>query len=737
MKSETGHSGQPAQDDAGPSAKATSYARYPGPRSFVDNEVDRRLFFGRERETEELLHRVRASHLLVLFGKSGLGKTSLLQAGLYPRLRDHALLPVPVRFNQLGEAPVPVVLRALRETCRVHGVEFDPPQTEGLWEVLKSTDFWEGEVLWTPVLVLDQFEEMFTLQPVEVRTALATALGELASRGLPSRIRQGLQPGERAPFTDTPPAVKVILSLREEYVGALEQLVPNVPTIFERRFRLGPLTREVARQAVIQPAAVDDPAVFATKPFHYKEATLNEIMEFLVNRQSEVEPFQLQIICQHVEQQVAHRQGQGESEVEADETVLGGRTAMEGLLQSFYRRAVRLLPPWSLTRQRGRARRLCERGLLSPTGHRVSMEKGQIRKQYKMRESSLETLTEARLLRKESRPGLEGFYYELSHDSLTGPVMKSRRFREKALKIALGLVVLFAVVGVAWSVQKTQLEGQIAQSSMEAYTQTILTVLKRGGRLEPKMNKVPPGTFRMGNIHAEKAKGKAKDSWELPIRTVTITRPFWIGRYEVTFEEYDQFAAATGRKLPDDRGWGRGQRPVINVSWQDARDYANWLADQTGKRYRLPTEAEWEYAARAGTDTNYWWGNEIGIKRANCDGCGSQWDGKQTAPVGSFPPNKFDLHDTAGNVWEWVEDCWHENYKDAPADGSTWLEGEGGDCGRRVFRGGAWNTTPDILRSSYRYWSTTPDILRSSYRYWSTTDLRFDFIGFGLAQDIP
>jgi formylglycine-generating enzyme required for sulfatase activity len=174
----------------------------------------------------------------------------------------------------------------------------------------------------------------------------------------------------------------------------------------------------------------------------------------------------------------------------------------------------------------------------------------------------------------------------------------------------------------------------------------------------------------------------------------------------VTFAEYDRFAEATGREKPDDEGWGRGRRPVINVSWEDARDYAQWLAEQTDRPYRLPSEAEWEYAARAGTRTAYWWGGELresGTVRANCDGCGSAWDNRRTAPVGSFAANPFGLHDSAGNVWEWVEDCWHDNYEGAPSDGSAWQEAKkSGECALRVLRSGAWNFVPERLRSAFR-----------------------------------
>ena len=201
----------------------------------------------------------------------------------------------------------------------------------------------------------------------------------------------------------------------------------------------------------------------------------------------------------------------------------------------------------------------------------------------------------------------------------------------------------------------------------------------------------------------------------------------------MTFDEYDQFAKATNRELPSDGGWGRGRRPVINVSWQAAVEYTKWLSEQTGKRYRLPTEAEWEYAARGGEETAYWWGKDWVKGMANCskaylytnDDCGSQWD-KKTAPVGSFKPNPFGLYDTAGNVWEWVEDCWHENYSGAPKDGSAWTTGgdrtSGGDCGLRVVRGGSWSNSRWELRSSYRF------------RFTSVT--QSDDTGFRLVQDI-
>jgi len=214
------------------------------------------------------------------------------------------------------------------------------------------------------------------------------------------------------------------------------------------------------------------------------------------------------------------------------------------------------------------------------------------------------------------------------------------------------------------------------------------------GKHAPPMAVLPAGSFLMGDLD------NRGDDNERPVREVTISRPFALSRHEVTFAEYDQFAQATGRRLPSDEGWGRGSRPVINVSWHDAVAYTRWLTQQTGHPYRLPTEAEWEYAARAGSDTSYWWGNELLDGHAVCDECGSEWDGERTAPVGQFPANPWGLFDMHGNVDEWVQDCYEDSYNGAPVDGSArTLAG----CTHQVMRGGSWFDIPRLIRSSSRY----------------------------------
>ena len=231
--------------------------------------------------------------------------------------------------------------------------------------------------------------------------------------------------------------------------------------------------------------------------------------------------------------------------------------------------------------------------------------------------------------------------------------------------------------------------------------------------LLPQMVNIPGGCFQMGSPESEPEKRSDEQQHEVCVEA------FQMGQYEVTFAEYDVFAEATGREKPADEGWGRDRQPVVNVSWEDATAYAAWLSDRTGQNYRLPTEAEWEYAARAGRETAYWWGPDIGQGNANCGGCGSQWDFNQTAPVGSFKPNAFDLYDTAGNVYEWTCSIYDENYEGGEQACAA-VDQEGG----RVLRGGSWGGNPQWLRSADR----------SNYG-WPAN--RHGSVGFRLARAIP
>jgi formylglycine-generating enzyme required for sulfatase activity len=213
----------------------------------------------------------------------------------------------------------------------------------------------------------------------------------------------------------------------------------------------------------------------------------------------------------------------------------------------------------------------------------------------------------------------------------------------------------------------------------------------------PEMVVVPAGEFMMGSPKEE----AGHQTSEEPLHPVVFAKPFAVSKFVVTFDQWDACVAAGGCTWqPPDSGMGRGAKPVINVSWDDALKYVAWFSRMTGKKYRLLTEAEFEYAARAGTQTAYSWGDEIGDGNANCDGCRSNRDNRETSPVGSFKPNAFGLYDMHGNVWEWTEDCVHRDYNGAPQDGSAWIEGV--DCSRRVVRGGSWDNDRQLLRAAAR-----------------------------------
>jgi len=228
----------------------------------------------------------------------------------------------------------------------------------------------------------------------------------------------------------------------------------------------------------------------------------------------------------------------------------------------------------------------------------------------------------------------------------------------------------------------------------------------------PEMVVVPASSFLMGDLS-----GRGLHT-ERPSHRVTIPQPFAVGLYEVTYGQWDVCVAEGGcTHSPSDQNWGRGNRAVDNVNWADAMQYVDWISQKSGKRYRLLTEAEWEYMARAGTTTAYPWGEELGSGNAVCLSC--KVGSVMTIEVGQLPPNDFGIYDTVGSRREWVQDCWNSSFEGAPADGSPWTAG---DCSRRVVRGGSWY-------GSARY-------LRSARRESALVQERDPWTGFRLARDL-
>jgi formylglycine-generating enzyme required for sulfatase activity len=294
---------------------------------------------------------------------------------------------------------------------------------------------------------------------------------------------------------------------------------------------------------------------------------------------------------------------------------------------------------------------------------------------------------------------------------------------------ALGWLLVFG--GIAWVNQDylrerwhwfvvvppfilTQVQPYVLTPEAEKALKPKDTFRECSGAACPTMVVMPAGKFVMGSPPQN-----GGDEQELPTHSVAIAKPFAVSKYEVPFKLWD-VCVAQGYCDPNisDSGYGRGAYPVVNLTWDHAKQYVSWLSRITGKPYRLLSEAEWEYAAHAGTQTQYSWGDDIGKGNANCKGC----DRRYPMPmlVGSFAANQFGLHDMHGNVWEWVEDCHPQNYEGAPEDGSAWTEGN--NCSRREVRGGGWEANPKELRATYRY-STDHES-------------RFKELGFRVARDL-
>jgi hypothetical protein len=421
--------------------------RYPGAQPFSDDSLSSSVFFGREREIVALTDQIVANRLVVVYAKSGVGKTSLLQAGVCPPLRDDGYVPLVVRVNDIQRGPFRGVLDGVRTAAERHGLEYNAGSELSLWHFFKTAEFWRGDLLLTPVLILDQFEELFTLHTPETRADFLSDFGYLI-RGVKPEVAQrkdavpadGIEHEKNV--TDTAPQIRVVISLREDFLGFLEEAADRIPQILDQRFRLTPLTVEAATAALHGPSRVEDDQL-ATQPFTYKPETAQAILEYLsrtsrsgaVSTAKYVEPFQLQLVCQRVEAHVMERQRQAHGPVEITLADVGGENGLSETLRDFYGTVLYSIPSF---RNRRKVGRLCSKYLISPSGRRLSLEEGEVERLTGVRRETLASLVDHRLLRSDQRA--ESFYYELSHDSLVEPVLAKNRVS----MTSFGLVQLVA-----------------------------------------------------------------------------------------------------------------------------------------------------------------------------------------------------------------------------------------------------------------------------------------------------
>jgi formylglycine-generating enzyme required for sulfatase activity len=753
---------------------------FPGLASFGDDDADAALFFGRSREiaeTMEWLRQIRATgglQPLFILGASGAGKSSLLKAGIVPRLRHQRPAWLPLRVFRPGADPLLNFAEAIARTGRdfglqqAHGEIRDrlldawrnvprPPKGElesSALSALEATLEEIGEGLRsaanlpraTVLIGIDQAEEMARTEG-EGGEALADYLrAALSSRGslwqlaltirtdrfpeLQSHPRfQNLQargydlraiPVFRFESVVERPAGRYGVSLDPAVVDALMEDAPREDALPLLAFALQRLWHQYAASGRL------------TKANYDRVGGLKGLIEDAAERAlAGIEP----------ERDVPRPAGKLPKSLDR----LGADTFVPALAQVNDEGAtIRRVAAWASLGAEAQALldrfdhwRLVVRKGIEVAGGTVEVahealfrEWGRLKGWLEPERVRLEALRSLQLdAGNWERNGKDkGF---LNHREvrladarrLSGNASYAKRLikrdfdylgacqaaereavaRARRGKAFVGLLVL-ALGGVGWWYEKLVREQYFRFTAMgiKALSASQERALKAKQEFKeclkgcPTMIVIPAGKFVMGSRHFSSAG---------PQHEVTIAQPFAISKFTVTFAEWDACVSAAACPTASDSGWGRNDRPAINVSWEEVQQYVAWLSRSTGKTYRLLSEAEWEYSARAGSTTAYWWGDDIGEDNANCDGCKSQWDNKQTAPVGSFKPNAFGLYDMHGNVWQWTEDPWHANYKDVPEDGSVWVMG--GDASRRVVRGGSWINSPQSLLSAIRDKSTT------------------------------
>lgn len=739
---------------------------------------DAAVFFGREAaliQALDLLHRMEVDEeqFFVILGASGAGKSSFLRAGLWPRLKrdDRHFLPLPVmRPERAAITGQTGLVECLARTFR----EYKTPKTraslrdalanpEGLVELIAEIQTVAQKKLGpeaappTIVFSLDQAEELFGKQRGEEAGHLLDLLGKL--------IRHPLQPEQPTMY----PASRVIVlaAIRSDSYERL-QTAPALSGIKQRPFNLPPLAPAEYKMVIEGPALR---ATDAGRKLTIEAALTTQLLQ-------DAEGADALPLLAFILERLLIAYGDDGKLLLTEYEALGG---LQGSIEAAVNEAWRNPDQDPVIPADEAARRvLLQRAFpyLVVLDHEAERPKRRVATWSRMPPEThplLERLVAARLLVKDRRKredSQEDVVVEVAHEALirhwallkswvdanreflawqqrlnstkkrweesgklAGLLLRglplreaekwmnkqhesflpderafvlasqNRRTRERLATTMSIVLVLWLIGGTTWLWQK----GYNVEQAILKIQSIFISI-----HVPPQMVPIPGGTFQMGDVDLEEA------AWGIPVHLVRI-KPFQLGKHEVSFEEYDRFAIAEGRPLPNDQGWGRHHRPVIYVSWEEATAYAEWLSQKMDVHYRLPTEAEWEYAARSGTKQELWAGTSEKSHLRNYTVFNSNSD-KHTSVVGEKEPNGFQLHDMSGNVWEWIEDCWHANYSGAPEDGTAWQEARSGDCGQHVLRGGSWLNPSGALRTSNRFRATSPN--------------RNNDIGFRLAQDI-
>jgi formylglycine-generating enzyme required for sulfatase activity len=731
---------------------------YPGLAAFTPDQAP--IFFGRGEIVDQLMSGFSQPgvRFVAVVGASGSGKSSLVMAGLLPRLRSGIIGNAPwtdlrIKPGERGGDPFLALAYMVRSELDISSeteqeiarqYETDPQSVSSSFANILGQKEPGAELL----LLIDQFEELFTQAPSEKINNFADLLAHL--------IQQ--------------PRLRVIITLRADfYAQAADNPVLAALLRHEgKTYPLSPPGMAALHEMVVRPAEAAgveledglaqrllDEAGSGPGALSLIAYTLNRLYEEAPNPRD-----RLTITAYE-----AFGGVQGAVEKRAETALIGLPVNLDRTLPRLFNHLVEVNEQEVATRRRAPqnaldketrtiARALTEARLLIGGEGEAGQPTWEVAHEIVLTGwTRLRDWIAGHAESLRARRDLERAAAEWGQSNHSGSALRTGQLLQRYLKAAephspraqeylracktrrnlqrIGFsavaLLLVSVLGLLYQLNQSDYGPSLAAKALFVHWGLLPLT-------EPEMVTIPMGEFQRGSV-----KG---DSDERPVVMVKIASAFQIAKYEVTFEEYDLFAAATGRDKPNDQGWGRGSRPVINVSWEDAEAYAAWLSSQTGKDYRLPSEAEWEYAARAGTETERYWPNHAegepdpacnhanvfdtqNASRIKATYGGITWepfncgdDYPFTAPVGQFTPNGWQLHDMLGNVWEWVRDCYVDSYEGAPTDGTPREVSD--TCEYRVLRGGSWFNIPRGVRSANREGGAP--------------DYRSDGIGFRLAR---
>jgi formylglycine-generating enzyme required for sulfatase activity len=762
---------------SGPLETVLPKAPYPGLRPFEIDEWS--IFFGRERIVDEVIERLASRHLVLIHGSSGSGKSSLVRAGVLPKLaRQHLRAGAPWQTCSFRPTGGPLWNLA-KELARLEGGGNDLQLVDQIMRefnrreatlagVVSTLPFLKGRRL---CVLVDQFEELFRFEK-ETSREEAELFVDLVVR---NDVQYEKETANRS--TESHAAVHVVITMRSEFLGECARFQAFAETINRSQYLVPRMDYDELLRAIRRPAELYDaevtleladrliadvagredelPLIQHGLMFLWQHAAgakteqhrlvleasaldnVGGLSKLLSNhadsvfdavapgkeRKQAVERLFRQITDLNVDGRAIRRPQTFRDLVDA--TGVDERT-MRSIVDGLRRDGVSFLTPYARYPIEEKTPIDISHEALIRCWDRLSdPQEGWLKAEFDDGLVWRSLLVEAKSFDKDPRRILSPATTEERWDWL-----KSRGFNSawseryggkfslvKALLAAshdnlvwkrnvnyglIGLLVFVSIAALSYvgylNLERLELWADIYVKRSVLAPEKEVDVqddFKECTRC-PQMVIARPGQFLMGSGSPELG-----SSNENPQHAVTIPGRFAISKREITFEQWDLCHGLGGcRNSPTDEE--RGSRPVARVNWDDAKEYVAWLSEITGKDYRLLSEAEWEYAARAGAQTDYPWGNDVqnGSKAmANCSGCGSDWDDEGTAPTGSFDANSFGLYDMNGNVGEWVEDCYHDNYEGAPNDGSAWLSQ---DCKMRVHRGGSWGSSAASIRSSSR-----------------------------------